>query len=381
MVVKIEPGAIYYYYTDPAGTPFVMTDLSGNVVWKADYMPFGEDYQITSTHKNDKMFVGKEKDKETGFYYFGARYMRPEIGRFLSPDPGGAVDVKKTAKIGVDDKTGRIVVDPKTRNINVKNIENPQRLNLYAYGLNNPYRYIDPVGRDVTIVINRTTYTPNSIVSTITVNSTVANSTFSGYTLENRIPSNPNLPVPPGTYNASVRTDDTPNRVELTDVPNASNVQIHVANSALDLNGCFAVGTSTSEDWVGGSTNAMNSINNIISADHGRRGGSRNAGLCLRSHAQAHIQFEAGDIAVCPSSFQCGAGRGFQSGPAQILEEGLGAQPDSEDPESIKTIFVVNIRCFILRNTYFPALTLQFTSWYPNFTSGLNYSQLQHEKG
>jgi len=97
------------------------------VVWKADYMPFGEDYQITSTHENDKMFVGKEKDKETGLYYFGARYMEAVIGRFICPDPVGAVD-------------------PKKGKINERVLRNPQRINLYAYSLNNPYRYLDQDG-------------------------------------------------------------------------------------------------------------------------------------------------------------------------------------------------------------------------------------------
>ena len=126
-MVKIEPGAIYYYHADPAETPLVMTDLSGNVAWKADYLPFGEDYQITSTHENDKMFVGKEKDKETGLYYFGARYMEAVIGRFICPDPIGAVD-------------------PKTGRIKQMIIHDPQRINFYAYGLNNPYKYVDRDG-------------------------------------------------------------------------------------------------------------------------------------------------------------------------------------------------------------------------------------------
>ena len=38
--------------------------------------------------ENNKQFVGKEKDKETGLYYFGARYMNDKIGRFISTDPG-----------------------------------------------------------------------------------------------------------------------------------------------------------------------------------------------------------------------------------------------------------------------------------------------------
>ena len=32
---------IYYYHNDHLGTPVAMTDESGQVVWRADYEPFG----------------------------------------------------------------------------------------------------------------------------------------------------------------------------------------------------------------------------------------------------------------------------------------------------------------------------------------------------
>jgi RHS repeat-associated protein len=83
---------------------------------------------FSDTTENNEKFVGKEKDKETGLYYFRARYMRPEIGRFISPDPMGPVD-------------------PRTSKTNEKLLLNPQQLNRYAYSLNNPYRYIDITGK------------------------------------------------------------------------------------------------------------------------------------------------------------------------------------------------------------------------------------------
>lgn len=119
---------VYYYHVDPAGTPLAMSDSSGNIVWEADYKPFGEEYDVTGFPENNRMFVGKEKDKETGLHYFGARYMEAKIGRFISPDPAGPVV-------------------PMTGKINEIVLLNPQRLNQYAYGLNNPYRYVDPDGR------------------------------------------------------------------------------------------------------------------------------------------------------------------------------------------------------------------------------------------
>jgi RHS repeat-associated protein len=118
---------VFFYHTDPAGTPLVMTDEKRNVVWRADYKPFGEEYLTAEPIGNDHKFVGKEQDQETGLYYFGARYMEPMVGRFISPDPVGAVDSK-------NGKT------------NEKNILNPQRLNYYAYALNNPHKWVDFLG-------------------------------------------------------------------------------------------------------------------------------------------------------------------------------------------------------------------------------------------
>jgi len=119
---------VFYYYTDPAGTPLAMSDSSGAVVWRADYLPFGEETIGTSTVTNNKMFVGKEKDSETGLHYFGARYMDSGAGRFVSPDPVGAVD----------SRAGKI---------NDMILMNPQRMNAYAYSMNNPYKYLDTDGK------------------------------------------------------------------------------------------------------------------------------------------------------------------------------------------------------------------------------------------
>ena len=120
-------GQPLFYHVDPAGSPLAMSDASGNVVWRADYRPFGEIQSESGTTENNKLFVGKEKDDETGLYYFGARYMDDRVGRFVSPDPIGAVD-------------------PRTGKINRMVLLNPQRQNYYAYALNNPYSYIDATG-------------------------------------------------------------------------------------------------------------------------------------------------------------------------------------------------------------------------------------------
>ena len=105
-----------------------MTDKSGKVVWRADELPFGEEYQTREMpERNDRRFLGRQLDKETGLVYMGARYLDPRTGRFTQPDPVG-------------------LVDPATGKVNQQMLLNPQRLNRYVYRLNNPYRHVDPEG-------------------------------------------------------------------------------------------------------------------------------------------------------------------------------------------------------------------------------------------
>lgn len=133
---------VFFYYTDPAGTPLAMTDQSGNVVWRTDNKPFGEVQSTTGSVENNKQFIGKEKDKETGLHNIGVRYMKDEIGRFISPDPVGPVN-------------------PLNSKTNYGMLKNPQLLNRYAYSLNNPFRYKDTNGawsEDVHSGIGRSDY-------------------------------------------------------------------------------------------------------------------------------------------------------------------------------------------------------------------------------
>jgi RHS repeat-associated protein len=126
---------ITFYHTDQVGTPLAMTNHNGEKIWEAEYMPFGEEYTVSGIVDNNKRFVGKEKDEETGLSYFGARYMDVEIGRFLAPDPVRAVNAG-------------------TGGINTALLGNPQRLNPYTYSLNNPYKYVDPDGRDAIVLLD-----------------------------------------------------------------------------------------------------------------------------------------------------------------------------------------------------------------------------------
>jgi RHS repeat-associated protein len=105
-----------YYHADGLGSVVAATNEAGQVLWRKDYAPFGE--QIDSTPENERTsYTGKQHDDVIGLTYFGARHFDPEIGRFTGIDPVGFLEW------------------------------NPVSFNRYAYANNNPYRFIDPDGR------------------------------------------------------------------------------------------------------------------------------------------------------------------------------------------------------------------------------------------
>ncbi|MBU4405659.1 MAG: Ig-like domain-containing protein [Candidatus Aminicenantes bacterium] len=79
-------------------------DLSGKVlsVFSEKFIYSGSDLLIykkldptehtESYVKNTTLFQGRAFDPETGLYYFRARYLQPELGRFLQGDPKGYFD-------------------------------------------------------------------------------------------------------------------------------------------------------------------------------------------------------------------------------------------------------------------------------------------------
>jgi RHS repeat-associated protein len=74
-----------YLHTDHLGSVTAATDEAGNLVWRNDYTPFGE--QATDDNSKYALFTAKQLDNDTGLYYFNARWYDPEMGRFESEDP------------------------------------------------------------------------------------------------------------------------------------------------------------------------------------------------------------------------------------------------------------------------------------------------------
>ncbi|MPT35023.1 MAG: RHS repeat-associated core domain-containing protein, partial [Flavobacterium sp.] len=105
----------YYFHPDHLGSSSYISNAGGTVSQHMEYLPFGEtlvDEHINSISSPFK-FNGKEKDEETGNYYYGARYYDPKLSMFISVDP-------------LAEKTG----------------------DAYGYCDNNPINLIDPDGME-----------------------------------------------------------------------------------------------------------------------------------------------------------------------------------------------------------------------------------------
>ncbi|MDA0629411.1 RHS domain-containing protein, partial [Acinetobacter baumannii] len=88
---------VYYYHCDQIGTPLLLTDELGDVVWEASYKAWGDAREVIErvsratglTVRNPIRFQGQQLDDETGLAYNRHRYYAPESGRFISKDPVG----------------------------------------------------------------------------------------------------------------------------------------------------------------------------------------------------------------------------------------------------------------------------------------------------
>ena len=129
---------VEYYHLDVIGNVRAVTNQAGQVIERHDYMPFGGECTTPPCAPiqgdQPKRFTGKERDAETGFDYFDARYYGSTIARFTTADPlpwlrwqqGNQEERKKFADF----------------------ISNPQNFNLYSYVGNNPENRTDPTGME-----------------------------------------------------------------------------------------------------------------------------------------------------------------------------------------------------------------------------------------
>ena len=88
---------VRYELADHLGSSVAECDETGAVIAYEEYHPYGSTAiwlargaAAVSTRRY--RYTGKEKDDETGLYFYGARYYAPWLGRWTSPDPAGLTD-------------------------------------------------------------------------------------------------------------------------------------------------------------------------------------------------------------------------------------------------------------------------------------------------
>jgi RHS repeat-associated protein len=107
---------LYYELADQLGSNSTSYKSDGTSTTRQRYYPFGALRPGPANNLPvDETYIGKTRDAVTGLTQMGARYYDATLGRFISTDP--------LARPG-----------------------NPQSLNPYTYGLNNPLNISDPSG-------------------------------------------------------------------------------------------------------------------------------------------------------------------------------------------------------------------------------------------
>jgi len=124
--------------------PETFTGNSGPV---KEYFIFGEIGELwiekaSTLSQIPYRFTGKERDSETGMYYYGARYLDPKTSRWLSADPA-YYDGSYIPSAPINDQA-------RQRNQNLPGmggVFNYVNFHVYHYAGNNPIKLIDPDGR------------------------------------------------------------------------------------------------------------------------------------------------------------------------------------------------------------------------------------------
>ncbi len=92
----IDADQVRYSIDDHLGSSSLETDVHARVISHEGYYPYGGTAWWTARSKVDAdyktiRYSGKEQDL-CGLYYYGARYLAPWLGRWISPDPAGNID-------------------------------------------------------------------------------------------------------------------------------------------------------------------------------------------------------------------------------------------------------------------------------------------------
>jgi RHS repeat-associated protein len=158
------PPTLRYQYGGHLGSITLELDHRAVVISYEEYFPYGEtSYRAVCARtlaRKRHRFSGKPRDHESGFYYHGARYYAPWLGRWISCDPaqhrppdradgtravtpGTPRPRQSNAKSG-----GTRSPSPDTSPVPFPSTLDPAAESSYGAFRQNPLGYVDPDGRE-----------------------------------------------------------------------------------------------------------------------------------------------------------------------------------------------------------------------------------------
>ena len=119
--INYENNSRYYYLKDHLGSVRAVIDEDKKVITAQDYDAWGYylENRMYEPYTTKNKFTGKERDRETSYDYFGARYYDSRVGRWGATDPLFEKHIQWTP---------------------------------YNYVLGNPLKLIDPDGRQAIVI-------------------------------------------------------------------------------------------------------------------------------------------------------------------------------------------------------------------------------------
>ncbi len=281
---------IYFYHGDHLGSANWITDAYGEAIQYIHYAPYGEliDNQMSYLYDERYKFTGKERDWESGYDFFGARFLWGAIGHWLSVDPLADKylhispyaycswnPINKIDPDGRDDWS----LDIKTGEFQKIGNKGGSTTDYYSVGTYegekfSSYSNYEIERGDGAINSFRIQETDKSTISAFHIPET----NTSGFILERPGPdtsdSEQSLRIPANQYGLHENQGSRYPGVPRLYLPNEGiggkfdkrGILIHVGNYPDDSKGCLLPGSSRSKDFVGNSGITLPQITNYVAS-------------------------------------------------------------------------------------------------------------------
>lgn len=86
VAAMVPTGEAAHFHTDQVDSVKVVTNDAGAVISRMEYLPYGESWFREGDDRFAPKYNSQELDRESGYYFYNARYYDPEICRFVTAD-------------------------------------------------------------------------------------------------------------------------------------------------------------------------------------------------------------------------------------------------------------------------------------------------------